>query len=449
MNNFSNKYINNYNDLKNSIIGLEVEFFSNYNFIKTLEKLNNLFTDIEVWGINKYHSEFIPTDKIFKIEPDYSGGAEMVELVTGQLSWVDARLVLIKLLIFIRDNGYTDEHCSIHINISFNKESNLDMSNLNLTKLILNFNEDYVYSLFPNRRTNIYSRSIKNIIPFTSWSDPNTAFNVLINSLKLPEDTKYYGINVNKKYEGYLEYRYIGGTDYQEKIDEVLELFDYFVLQSKKAIVEPLNNEDNIKLLSYLEKNINWFKQYYTYDDFLSNIDGINIQVDQMTEYKTIKMSWDSFNKKIFEFITNIGEISNAVINYNSITSRLEIVGANIKDISNVYSVDFVDCIINNCTIYNCDIIRSEIESGHIHNSNIYDSKIINSKILDSKATEFTELLTCVFDGGQLNCIMKNGVFRSGHIMEDAEIDNTVKMANKDSFWKVDPNSKKIKGMMK
>ena len=447
MNNFSNKYINNFQNLKNSIVGLEIEFFSKDNFIKTLEKLNNTLKGKEVWGINQYHSDFIPTDKIFKIEPDYSGGSEMIELITGPMSWVEARLILIKMLVYIRDNGYTDEHCSIHINISFNKESNYDIQNLDLMKLILNFDEDYVYSKFPNRRGNIYSRSIKNIIPFTGWKDPNIAFNILINNLRLPENTKYYGINVNKKYEGYLEYRYIGGTDYQNKIDEVLELFDYFILQTIKGITEPLNDEDNIKLLAYLERNINWYKQYNTYDEFLGNIDGINIQVDKQKQYELIQMSWNNFNDMLFEFIINVGNISNAIINYNSTNSRLEIVGANIQDITNVYSVDFIDCVIHNCTLYNCDIIDTTINEGHIHNCNVYDSKIENSKLMDSKATNFTELLNCVFDGGQLNCVMKNGVFRSGHIMQDAEIDNTVKMANKDSFWQVNPNSKKIKGL--
>lgn len=449
MNSFSNKYINNFNDLKDSIVGLEVEFFSNFNFIKTLEKLNNTFIGKEVWGINQYHSDFTPTEDIFKIEPDYSGGSEMIELITGPMKWAEARLILIQMLVFIRQNGYTDEHCSIHINVSFNKESNIDIYNLNLIKLLLNFNEDFIYNKFPTRRGNIYARSISQIIPFTDWNDPEIAFNVILNSLKLPDDTKYYGINVNKKFEGYLEYRYIGGTDYETKIDEVLELFDYFILQTKKAIVDPLNEEDKIKLLAYLERNINWYKQYNSYDEFLGNIDGINIQIDKNGDYKTVKMSWDKFKTQLFNFIQNTNDISETIINYNSTTNRLEIVGAHLKDISNVYSVDFIDCNISNCTLYNCDIVNSNINLGHIHNTNIYDSKIENSKLMDCKATEFTELNNCVFDGGQLNCVMKNGVFRSGQIMQDAEIDNTVKMSNKDSFWQVDPSSKKIKGLIK
>lgn len=451
MDNFSNKYINNYKFLKNALIGLEIEFFSNDNFIKTLEKLNNLFSDREVWGINQYHSDVEVTDTKFKIEPDYSGGAEMIEFITGPLSWIDAKMILIKVLTYIKENGFTDDHCSIHINISFDKSDNnfLDVTNLNRTKLILNFNEDFVYEKFPNRQNNIYAKSIKNIIPFSDWLNPNTAFNVLINNIQLPNNTKYYGINVNKIYEGYIEYRYIGGKDYENKLDDILTLMDYFIMQTKKAITEDLNEEDHIKLLAYLEKNINWYKQYYTYDDFLSNIKEIKIQVDKNDRYKNITMNWDNFKQKIFQFIINTNNIKNCIINYNTNNNRLEIIGAQLENVNGVFDVDFIECNIQNCTLYNCDIVYSEITNGHIHNSNIYDSKINNCKLLNVKATEWSELNNCVFDGGQLNCIMKNGVFRSGQILSDAEIDNSVKMASKDSFWHIDPTNKKIKGLLK
>lgn len=449
MNSFSNKYINDFKYLKDSKVGLEIEFFSNHSFIKTLEKLNNLFTDRQVWGINQYHSDFEPTEHKFKIEPDYSGGAEMVEFITGPLDWIDAKMILIKVLVFIRENGYTDEHCSVHINVSFNKESNLDVINLDLLKLILNFNEDYIYEKFPNRRNNIYAQTIKNIIPFTDFKEPETAFNILLNNIKLPEKTKYYGINVNKKYEGYLEYRYIGGKEYENKLDDILELMDYFVLQTRKAIVEKLDEIDNTKLLAYLDKNINWYRQYSTYDEFLANIDKIKIEVDKLDRYKPIQMNWDNFKQSLFNFIINCADINNAVINYNSNTGRLEVVGAILKDVNTIYNMDFIDCKINNCTLYSCDIINTTIDNGHIHNCNIYDSELNNCKIMESKATNYTELNYCVFDGGQLDCIMKNGVFRSGQILSEAEIDNTVKMANKDSFWQVNPNSKKIKGLDK
>lgn len=446
MNSFNNKFISNWKDLQSSNVGLEFEFYSNHSYIKTMELLNLEFQPIEIWGFNVYHSNFEVTSKRFKIEPDYSGGSEMVELITGPMSWIDARVITIKMLEWIKKNGYTDDHCSVHINISFNDLSMIDM---NPIKLILNFNEDYVYDKFPNRRDNIYARSIKYIVPFEDWNNSESALNAIIHSLQLPDDTKYYGINLQKKIKGYLEYRYIGGEKYEEKTDDILALMDYFILQTRNAILIELLPEDQIKLLSYLEDNINWFKQYKTYDDFLANITGINIEVDKNSKYNNIKMSWDKFKIKLFEVIRSCDSINNLTINYNSTTNRLELINGLFNNIHYIKYVDFVDCQIKNCTIYNCDIIDTKIDNGHVYNCNIYESQLTNTKLSNCNALEWTELNNCLFDGGTLDCIMKNGVFRSGQIGEDADIDITVKMANKDTFWRINPLDKKIKGLDK
>lgn len=446
MDSFNNKFINNWKDLQTAIVGFEFEFFSNHSYIKTMELINLEFAPVEVWGLNQYHSDFPVTDKIFKIEPDYSGGSEMIELITGPMPWITARLIMIKALNFISKYGYTNDFCSIHINISF---TDIDAKDINPVKLILNFNEDFVYSKFPERRNNIYARSIQWIVPFEDWEDSETALNSIVQCVQIPDDTKYYGINLQKKWQGYLEYRYIGGENYHEKVDDILSLMDYFIIQTKKSITEPLTQEDNIKLLSYLEDNINWFKQYKTYDDFLANINGITIEFNEIRDYEMIKASWDKFKNKLFDVIKSCDTIKNAVINYNETTNRLEIVDAIINNIHYLKGVDFINCQITDCTIYNCDIIDSIVSNGHIYNSKIYESKINGCKLANCDATEWTELTKCMFDGGLLDCIMKDGVFRSGNIGENADIDITVKMANKDTFWKISPIDKTIKGLKK
>jgi hypothetical protein len=446
MNTFNNRFVNNWKDLQTAVVGFEFEFFSNHTYIKTMELLNLEFDPIEIWGFNQYHSDFPVSDKKFKIEPDYSGGSEMIELITGPINWVDARIILIKALAFIKKYGYTNEYCSIHINISF---TDVNVKELNPVKLILNFNEDFVYDKFPSRRSNIYARSIKWIVPFEDWDDSEIALNSIIQCVQIPDDTKYYGINIQKKWMGYLEYRYIGGTDYESKTDDILSLMDYFIIQTKKAVTEELLPEDNIKLLSYLEDNINWFKQYKTYDDFLANIDGIRIEIDQETKYEAVHASWEKIKNKLFDIIKSCDSIKNAVINYNSTTNRVEIVDAIISNIHYLKSVDFINCNIKECTLYDCHIVDTEIDGGHIYNSKVFESKLNACKLSNCEATEWSELTKCMFDGGTIDCIMKDGVFRSGEIGPNAQIDITVKMANKDTFWAISPKDKLIKGMKK
>lgn len=439
MNTFNSRFVSNWKELQTAKIGFEFEWFSNYSLIKTIELINLEFNPIEIYYNNQYHSGFEVTDQKWICEPDFSGGSEMIELITGPTNWLESRIILIKMLNFIKKYGYTNDYCSIHINISF---TDVSVNDLNPIKLILNFNEDFVYDKFPDRRSNIYARSIKWIVPFEDWEDSEIALNSIVQCVQIPDDTKYYGINIQKKWMGYLEYRYIGGADYENKVDDILALMDYFVMQTKNAITEELLPEDNIKLLSYLEDNINWFKQYKTYNDFLANIEGIRVEIDQNPDYQSICASWDKFKKKLFDIIKSCENIKNAVINYNTTTNRLEIVDAVISNIHYLKGVDFINCQIRECTLYYCDIIDSTIDSGHIYNSKVYESKLTGCKLANCDALEWTELTKCMFDGGLIDCIMKDGVFRSGEIGPEAQIDSTVKMSNKSDFWSISPQNK-------
>lgn len=442
MNSFNNKFLNDWKDLSTAIVGFEFEFMPNHSYVKMLELLNLEFSPIEVWGFNYYHSDFEVTADKFKIEPDYSGGSEMVELITGPQDWMSAKITLMKALDFIKNNGYTDDHCSIHVNISF---KDLDVKALNPIKLILNFNEDFVYEYFPSRRNNIYAQSIKWVVPFEDWDDSIVAANSIIQCMQIPDDTKYYGVNLQKKWKGWLEYRYIGGKDYHTKPDEIMQLMDYFILQTRKAITEKLNGEDEIMLIAYLEDNINWFRQYKTYDDFLVNIDGIHLEVDRAHEYDLIKSSWDKIYKRLFEIVKACGSIKDATLNYNTTNNRMEVVGAVISDLHYIKGVDFIECIMTEVTAYNCDFIECEITGGHIYNSNMYETKATNCKLSGCTVAEWSKIINCLFDGGTMDGHMDGGVFRSGATGEDAEMTATVKMANKDTFWSsYNPVDKKI-----
>ena len=155
----------------------------------------------------------------------------MVELITGPMPYVNSKIILLKILKLMQDNTKTDERCSIHINVSFDREltENKDVIDINKLKMILEIDEDLVYKYFPNRKNNFYSKSIKKLIPFKGYNYSTDAVNLTLNNFSLPDDTKYYGVNLKEAFNGRLEFRYIGGKDYQHKTREIIELMDYFI----------------------------------------------------------------------------------------------------------------------------------------------------------------------------------------------------------------------------
>jgi hypothetical protein len=106
MRKYSEKFMQDQKVLKESVIGFEFEFYmKDLSFYKTLELLNKELSPVKVHGFRQYHSDFTPDDKNFKIEPDLSGGQNLVELVTGPIQYMESKYYLIKILKFIQNYG--------------------------------------------------------------------------------------------------------------------------------------------------------------------------------------------------------------------------------------------------------------------------------------------------------------------------------------------------------
>ncbi len=268
MRKYSDKFLNDSSILKHAVIGFEFEFYlKELSFYKTLELLNQELSPVKVWGFRQYHSDFTPDKDNFKIEPDLSGGSNMVELVTGPLDFYNAKYYLIKILKFIQNYGYTNDKCSVHFNLSFD---NKDLNDLNVLKLILNVDEDEIYRGYPSRKGNVYAKTIKKVVPFKEYDFFNIPIDVVKNNLRLPND-KYYGVNFlhinSDKQKQRLEFRYIGGKDYEKNVGQVIYFLERFILTFNSCVDIGFTVEDKNKLEDYLEYNISYFKNLSKYDN--------------------------------------------------------------------------------------------------------------------------------------------------------------------------------------
>lgn len=426
---YSNEYITDFNKLKNAIVGFEFEFYTERSYYKLLELLNNELSPIKIHGFRKYHSAFKPDENNFKIEPDLSGGPQLVEMITGPLPYINSKVILLKILKIIDKYARTDEKCSLHINISFeDSENNKILDKLNSLKLVLETNEDLIYNYFPERKNNIYAKSIKTLVPFKGFNFSTNAVEILPNNIQFP-DTKYYGINFNTTEKGRLEWRYIGGLNYHKKTSEILNLMDYFITTTWNCLNEKLNEEDLNKLQEYLFDNINIYKSFINYDDFIANFPTIRIQVDKLSEYGIIKGYYNSFYDEVYELVRNTYNLKNCIINYDTEVNRLEIVDATFKTIFDLYNLDFIECSMNSGRYNSCNIISSEIVNGTIHGGDVIDSNIINSKIENAKIDKESEindsyLYQCHIDGK----VDGNSVLRMCKIGPNAVISDSVKI---------------------
>ena len=448
MKKYSDKFLNQTNKLKSSKIGFEFEFYmKDLSFYKTLEMLNNELNPVKVWGFRKYHSDFTPDKDNFKIEPDLSGGSNMVELVTGPLDYFDAKYYLIKIIKFIQNYGYTNDKCSIHFNLSFNMEDK-NLNDLNILKLILNTDEEEIYRYYPSRKDNVYAKTIKKIIPYKEYDFFNIPIGVVKNNLRIPND-KYYGVNFthinNDKESQRLEFRYIGGKDYEKNSGQLIYFLDRFIINVFDSIDIGFNSEDIDKLETYLEDNIKQFKNFSKYDNFIIDYPTIQIQIDQNSNYDIVSTYYDKIYNKIFYLVEGTNDLKECIINYVTETQILEIVDATIKSSSTLKNYEFINCdgsgIFENCTFLGCNIKESQISKSKIEHSDINDSKIISCRV------DETPLINCFFMDGYLNSDMIGGIFRSGQLGPYASLDSDVKIVDDhENFFNTKFEEERTKG---
>lgn len=438
MKKYSEKFLQEYSKLKNAVIGIEFEFYlKDLSFYKTLEVLNKELSPVQVHGFRQYHSNFKPDEKNFKIEPDLSGGANLIELVTGPLDYPDAKFYLIKILHFIQKYGYTNDRCSIHFNISF-KDSTKDLNDLNILKLILNTNEDEIYKYYPTRKGNIYAKSIKNIIPFKEYDFFNVPIELIKNNLRLPSD-KYFGINflhiLKEKKSQRLEYRYIGGKDYEKSPGTIVYFLDRFINDVWNCTDVGFNKSDEKRLEDYLESNISKYKNFSKYDSFITQYPKIQLQINQTYGYDLVSSYYVSLYPKLFNLMQCFDTLTECIINYVTTTQKIEIIDATVKTVLTVKDIDFINCnvlegIFEDCLFHSSQINKSQISKSKIHNSDVTDCKVLSCRVEDSN------LKDCYFMNGYLNSNMEGGVFRSGELGPFASISSDTKIVtDSDNFF--------------
>jgi len=423
----------NNKEIYNAKCGLEIEFVRDANFnlgtIKDeLQKLLKVKMNIE----KEHHSEFVPTDNHFKLEPDFSLGDHSVELVTGPMDYNHARIILIKVLRWIRESKgvKTTERCGLHLNLNY--PDTRYIQDMDILKFILDFEEDEIYKRFPNRKDNLYTKSIKDIIPLHSNFD---FVNLTTNrtSFTYPM-TKYYGINFEKLKSNYLEFRYIGGRKYEEQQTDILFLLDFFLNSIKDAYYTE-ENEIKQKLIDLLEPKKNVFLAGQNYFNFSNIFKNIEFKVDLKVDEETRKLFFPIVWKHIYPILIRMKEVKfnmKGVINYDTDNSVIEIGGFIIRRTTIddpgilLYDCRLINTILTHTSLYDCVVSNSDLDMTKVNNSNFKNCRIKNEEI---NGGEFKD---CYLDGVKMkDSYIDGGIFRKGSHF-NCEITDTTTIIEKD-----------------
>jgi hypothetical protein len=428
--------------LNGAVIGYEFEFYSNMERKQIAREIGLLIKKkVDVYSV--YHSEE-RSGTSFAIEPDLSGGVRMHELITTPMSYNEAITVMIKILGWIKANGWTDEKCACHINLSFDKNAlGYSVKDIDKLKYILGFDENLIYDKFPNRKNSIYARSIKHIFPISKFQFSENIDTIYKENYELPND-KYYGINFTKLHLEYIEARYCGGKNYEKKAKDLSEITKYITLYTASVLQRPGFDENDLsKLRGIIKEHKKVVRSFSDPEAFLMNYPNMTVLVDMKGDIEILKTFFVQIREKLFDLIIKAG-VRKGIMNYDADVSTFQIKDAIIRNASMIKDMEILNSKITG-NLVNCDLYKCDVTKSHLFNCKIVaTNKISKSKVINSPIHMNNIIDDCYIDNKKnvINGTVNRGIIRSGDIGPISKISKDTEIIDQS---KIDQASKSDK----
>lgn len=172
------------------------------------------------------------------------------ELISPPIPMPEFLDVAPKVLSFINDSGITDKTTGFHAHISI---KGVDLLNsLDVVKLFLFNDEDLTYKYFDGRRYTKHAKSIKDKLQNLKLTRDDIYDIMKTSKLKkmLKIKDRNYGINLDAIEQNNIEYRYIGGTDYDKKWSEIRSLVIRYAFNLKLATDKDFMRKNYLKKIA-------------------------------------------------------------------------------------------------------------------------------------------------------------------------------------------------------
>jgi hypothetical protein len=268
------------------------------------------------------------------------------------------------------------------------------------------------------------------MIPLSGMSQPSPASTIWKNYIFAKD--KYYGVNLSEIKNKSIGFNYIGGKDYQNKFDIIMNVINYYIVSIYDVLINPkYTKEDKDKLNKIVKKHETVIKSYKSYKDLNKNFPDIKILIDLRTAEQTVELFYPRLRDKIFDLLIKCG-MKEGLINYDSDIGKIQIKDTELLRCFELDGIDIFDSKLSgnfsNCDIFNCEVGDSYIEKCNLFGSSIIkNSKLkncyVNKNVVCSDSYVFGKM--SVFSGE-----MENGVFKEGRITKFARFDDNTEVNN-------------------
>jgi len=406
----------------NTFIGLKFEFFSSKKTEFIAEDLSKaLGKNVVITGDFKS----IPTWSSSILLKEYNGKRPRYQFKVAQQDYPSLLTGMHSVLEWIKGNAALDYSTKLSVDLSFNHrhlQTLSSISHMDIGKMILKIDENFLYNKFPVMEKSPFSLSVKRIIPFDGFINISTSLSNLGNNFQLPI-SEHYAIDFTEQPMGILRFNYIGGR-YTEKLHEVNEAIKYYILSTYQVLNTAGFTVDMKYELDKIVESYSKIRRCYNEPDyFLKEFKDIKVSVDLKIGEQVIKTYWGKMRSPLLKLMLET-DIKKGYFNWDSEQGRFELKDSKLAGVR-VKGLNLINCKVSGL-----------LENCHLWRSNLQNSRVIDSVIVSGNKIESSLVEGCRADRG--NTIERSYIINKGEIINCKVNESIIKNAGLGSQAKID-----------
>jgi len=418
--------------LNNTMLGFVYEFYSSKKpefIINDLSKL--IGKNITLTSFDTY----FPTQSNAILIKEYNAPKPKYRLNLAFERYSSILGTINNVTHWINETAETSHDTLMRVNLMFDHaalNTINTISKMQPSKLLLKFDENFVYDRFPAQKESAFSLSTKKIIPVNTYINENSII-TSISEITSSPFADFYGINFSDYTKGILQFNYIGGKDYAKNSKNITDVLEYCITKTYQSLNSAELNKDeieNIETISEEHRKLQY--SFYNIDYALNEYKDIKISVNMSKDPQIIRTYWQMIRKPLFEAIFN-SNLRKGEFNFDTDTERGQIRNAKLTNVL-LKNFDVVKCEIDG-VLENCNIWASKIDKSRICNSKLLSgNKIYNSylKKVDANMDNSIFKSFIINENEIINCKLSNTIIKFGELGNRAQLDESCVIVKKD-----------------
>jgi hypothetical protein len=412
-----------------TLVGFVFEFFCSKEPSFMVEDLKQILRKNVVLTLEEADRPSYTSAVLLK---EYEGKRPRYQFKVGLQEYKEIPTFLNTILFWINENTALDNSTILRVKLDYDfKTLNTlnTISNMDLGKLILRMDENFIHGKFPEMKDNPFSLSIKKLVPYNMSVNASNVVN-LKNQFKIPMNT-YYGIDLTEQTTGDITFNYIGGSKYSEKVKQIYEVLEYLILTTYQVLNSYEFTPSDVSELNRLTEEYRIFRKCYYYPKrFFEAYKQFEVFIDLNNNPNLIETQWFQVRDVVGKLILESG-ITKCKFNWDTEVGAYQVKKAEIKS-SLIKGFQIIESNIVG-VVEDCGIWQSEIKDSRVVNSIfVNENKVSNSYLQNIRADRDNKIdESFISNNGEIiNCKVNNSIIKNAGIGNMAKLDEHCLVVN-------------------